>query len=42
MEALVNLLVVIMVEAGRVPVENAMRVGQNVLKAVTGKTSKKE
>lgn len=38
MEALVNLIVVIMVEAGKVPVNSATKVGQNILKAVTGGT----
>jgi hypothetical protein len=38
MEAVVNLIVVIMVEAGRVPVDSAMKVGQNILKAITGGT----
>ena len=35
-EAVINLIVVIMVEAGRVPIENAMKVGENIFKALTG------
>lgn len=38
MVALVNLLVVIMVEAGKVPLASANKIGSNVLKAVTGGT----
>ena len=37
--AVVNLIVVIMKEAGRVPAETSMKVGENILKAITGKTS---
>ena len=37
-KALVKLLVVIMVEAGKVPYDSAIKVGQNVMKAVTGST----
>lgn len=40
MNALVNLIVVIMVEAGKVPLESAKKVGQNILKATTGGTGK--
>ena len=36
MKALVNLMVVIMVEAGKVPMDSAKKVGENVLKAVGG------
>lgn len=38
MAALVNLLVVIMVEAGRVPLASATKIGSNILKAVAGGT----
>ena len=34
--AIVKLLVTVMVEAGKVPVDSAMKIGDNVLKAVTG------
>lgn len=40
MIALVNLIVVIMTEAGRVPYESAKKVGDNILKAITGGTGK--
>ena len=36
MQALVNLIVVIMVEAGKVPFAAAQKVGENILKAATG------
>lgn len=36
MQAVANLIVVIMVEAGRVPLESATKVGQNIMKALTG------
>ncbi len=36
--ALVNLLVTIMVEAGKVPYQSAVKVGESVMKAVTGGT----
>jgi hypothetical protein len=39
MQALVNLIVVIMVEAGSVPISSAAKVGENILKALTGKTN---
>jgi hypothetical protein len=39
MVALVNLLVVIMVEAGRVPLASATKIGENILKAIAGGTS---
>ena len=42
MQALVNLLVVVMVEAGKVPLQGAQKVGENVLKAVTGGTGKSQ
>jgi len=42
MSALVNLLVVIMVEAGKVPLQTAFKVGENVMKAVTGGTGEKK
>jgi hypothetical protein len=38
MQALVNLIVVIMTEAGSVPLESAKKVGQNIMKAITGGT----
>jgi hypothetical protein len=38
MRALVNLIVVIMVEAGKVPISSATQVGENILKAITGGT----
>ncbi len=38
MEALINLLVVIMVEAGKVPFTSAVKIGSNILKAITGGT----
>ena len=41
-KALVNLLVVIMVEAGKVPYNSAIKVGQNVMKAVTGSTGEEK
>ena len=41
MSAAVNLIVVIMVEAGKVPLDSAKKVGENILKAVTGDSSKK-
>lgn len=40
MQALVNLIIVIMVEAGKVPIQNAQKVGENILKATTGGTGK--
>lgn len=40
MRALVNLVVVIMIEAGKVPAQSAQKVGENILKAVTGDTGK--
>lgn len=36
MTALVNLMVTIMVEAGKVPLESAKSVGNAVMKAITG------
>lgn len=36
MQALVNLMVVLMTEAGKVPAAAAKTVGENVMKAVTG------
>jgi hypothetical protein len=42
MQAVVNLLVVIMTEAGKVPADTAYKVGQNVMKAVTGGTGEKK
>jgi len=41
MTALVNLLVVIMVEAGRVPLASATKIGSNILKAIGGGTTEK-
>lgn len=38
MVALTNLMVVIMVEGGRVTLKTAQQVGHNVLKATTGRT----
>lgn len=40
MVALVNLMVVIMIEAGKVSADSARKVGENVLKAITGGTGK--
>jgi hypothetical protein len=42
MKAITNLIVVLMVEAGKVPTESAQKVGSNILKAITGKTEKKQ
>lgn len=42
MQALVNLLVVIMVEAGKVPLSSATKIGSNILGAVTGGTENKK
>ena len=42
MQAVVDLLVVIMIEAGKVPVDTAYKIGQNVMKAVTGGTGEKK
>jgi hypothetical protein len=41
MQAAVNLIAVIMTEAGKVPAESARKVAQNILKAVTGDTGEK-
>lgn len=41
-KALVDLLIVIMVEAGRVPFENAARIGTSIMKAVTGGTGEND
>lgn len=41
MKAVVNLIVVIMVEAGKVPLESASKVGENIMKALTGGTGEK-
>lgn len=38
MQAVVNLMIVIMVEAGRVPLDSANKIGENILKAITGGT----
>lgn len=38
MKALVNLLVVIMVEAGKVPIATASKIGQSLMRTVTGGT----
>ena len=38
MLAVVNLMVVIMVEAGKVPFESANKIGSTVLKAIVGKS----
>ena len=38
MSAVCNLIVVIMCEAGKVPLQNAQKVGDNIMKAVTGGT----
>jgi hypothetical protein len=40
MQAAVNLIIVIMVEAGKVPMESARKVGDNILKALGGGTDK--
>ena len=42
MGALVNLMVTIMVEAGKVPMASAKKVGENVMKAITGGGSEKK
>ena len=42
MEAAVNLIIVIMVEAGRVPYDSAKKVGENIYKAVTGSSMDKK
>ena len=42
MEAIVHLIIVIMVEAGRVPLKSAMKVGENIMKATTGGTGNLE
>ena len=42
MQALVNLMVVLMTEAGKVPADTAKTVGANVMKAVTGGTGDKK
>ncbi len=36
MQAIVNLMIVIMIEAGGVARENASKIGENVLRAITG------
>jgi hypothetical protein len=36
MQALVNLMIVIMVEAGKVPLDSATKIGSSILKAITG------
>ena len=41
MAALINLIVVIMIEAGKVPAQTAAKVGENIMKATTGGTGKK-
>ena len=41
MSALVNLMVTIMVEAGKVPLASAKQIGEAVLKAATGGSEKK-
>lgn len=41
-QAVVNLLVVIMTEAGKVSADSAVKVGQNIMKAVTGGTGEKK
>lgn len=40
MKAIVNLIVVIMIEVGKVPIESAQKIGQNIMKATTGETGK--
>ena len=42
MIAVVNLMVTIMIEFGKVPLKSAHGVGKNVLKAITGRTDDKE
>jgi hypothetical protein len=42
MQALVNLMVVLMTEAGKVPMDSAKKVGDSVMKAVTGGTGDKK
>ena len=36
MKAVVNLIIVIMVEAGKVDIASAKKVGENIMKALTG------
>jgi hypothetical protein len=38
MSALIRLMVTIMVEAGKVPIASAEKVGANVMKAITGRS----
>lgn len=40
MSALVNLMMTIMIEAGKVPVDSAKSVGNAVMKAITGSGEK--
>ena len=42
MYALMNLLKVICVEAGRMPIESAQKLSENVMKAITGVTPKRK
>jgi len=42
MSALVNLMITIMVEAGKVPIDSAKKIGEAVHKAVTGGGSEKK
>lgn len=41
MQALCNLIMVIMVEAGKVPLDSARKVSENIMKAITGGTGQK-
>ena len=41
-KALVNLLIVIMMEAGKVPYNSAVKIGQNIMRAVTGSTGEEK
>lgn len=42
MKAAVDLIVVIMVEAGRVPLESAAKIGNSIMKAIVGETGQKD
>jgi hypothetical protein len=42
MQAAVNLIVILMVEAGKVPLNSAQKVGENIMKAITGGTGEKK
>jgi len=42
MQAITNLIVILMVEVGNVPIDSAKKVGENILKAITGGTGEKK